>query len=198
MSDKRKQASKSNKIYKIIDHTRRYRKSITASSLGELIKIARMLYNIPTKTNITIVLEQDEIDDEEYFATFKTNTNLMILYGNQKWIVTETKTSKCDFFTVDDTDSKKSLNDAQYQYLKIKSLICSLKAEPSRISLLTGADVEKLSDINLDNFVDVISNGIFFEQLKESLSKFLAEKRQVHESIDLLQVLTSNTNVQLM
>jgi hypothetical protein len=59
MSDKNESAHKQSKPYKIVDYTRGRRKGITASSLEELLKIARMQYHFPKDTNITVVLEQD-------------------------------------------------------------------------------------------------------------------------------------------
>lgn len=45
--------------YKIVDHTREKRKGITASSLKELISIARNRLSLPLDAELTIVLEQD-------------------------------------------------------------------------------------------------------------------------------------------
>ncbi|OXU21138.1 hypothetical protein TSAR_009968 [Trichomalopsis sarcophagae] len=113
-------------------------------------------------------MSRTEIDDEEYFATIEKNTNLMILYGRQKWIAPKTEKSVPHLIVVDDTDySSKSQNvntgkNFKSSQIQVGSLVTSLQNEPSQMSLLSGTDLEMLSDMDPDSVADMISDRQVF------------------------------------
>ena len=59
MSENRGRIHSSGKPYKLIDCSREHRKGIIASSLRELINVAKMRFAISTEYQLRIVLEQD-------------------------------------------------------------------------------------------------------------------------------------------
>ncbi|XP_076642211.1 DNA fragmentation factor subunit alpha isoform X2 [Halictus rubicundus] len=181
--------------YKIVDHAREKRKGITASSLKELTSIARSRLSLPLDAELTIVLEQDEVDDEEYFATLERNTSLMVLHGDQKWIAAGSSKAASRYIVVDDVDNVESGvrgNELRRRRRLIEPLVSSLHGDPSHISLLGGSDLELLSDMDPDSLADIVPDRIFLEQLKEASGRFLAEKRQAQASMALLQMFASS------
>lgn len=182
--------------YKIVDHAREKRKGITASSLKELTSIARNRLSLPLDAELTIVLEQDgtEVDDEEYFATLERNTSLMVLYGDQKWVVAGSSKAASRYIVVDDVDNVEGgqRDEIRRRRPPIEPLVSSLHGDPSHISLLDGNDLELLSDMDPDSLADIVPDRIFLEQLKEASGRFLAEKRQAQESMALLQMYASS------
>ncbi|KAG6803481.1 DNA fragmentation factor subunit alpha [Apis mellifera caucasica] len=188
--------------YKIVDHTREKRKGITASSLKELISIARNRLSLPLDAEVTIVLEQDgtEVDDEEYFATLERNTSLMVLYGNQKWVAAGSNKAASRYIVVDDVDNiecGQRRDEVRRRRPPIEALVSSLHGDPSHISLLDGHNLELLSDMDPDSVADIVSgNIIFLEQLKEASGRFLAEKRQAQGSLDVLQMCASGGEIE--
>ncbi|XP_076276615.1 DNA fragmentation factor subunit alpha isoform X2 [Lasioglossum baleicum] len=183
--------------YKIVDHAREKRKGITASSLKELTNIARSRLSLPLDAELTIVLEQDEVDDEEYFATLERNTSLMVLHGDQKWIAAGSGKAASRYIVVDDVDNNVESGGVRGNELRrrrrlIEPLVSSLHGDPSHISLLGGSDLELLSDMDPDSLADIVPDRIFLEQLKEASGRFLAEKRQAQASMALLQMFASS------
>lgn len=181
--------------YKIVDHMRDRRKGVTASSLRELTDVARNRLGFPLDADLTIVLEQDgtEVDDEDYFATLEKNTNLMVLYGDQKWKAATEGKATSRYIIVDDVDNTEGSSKGGGDGLKrgrppIEPLVSSLHGDPSHISLLGGNDLELLSDMDPDSLADIVPDRLFLEQLKEASGRFLAEKRQAQDSMALLQM----------
>lgn len=109
-----------------------------------------------------------EIDDEEYFATIEKNTNLMILYGTQKWVAPKTEKSVPHLNVVDDIDHcSKSRNintgkNVMSTEIQVGSLVTSVQNEPSQIPLLSGTDLEMLTDMDPDSVADMISDRQVF------------------------------------
>lgn len=65
---------------------------------------------------------------------------------------------------------------------KIKQNLC-------HVSLLGGADLELLSDMDPDSLVDItFPDKIFLEQLKEASGRYLSEKRQAQDALELLRL----------
>ncbi|EFN76436.1 DNA fragmentation factor subunit alpha [Harpegnathos saltator] len=194
MSDAQGIAQGTGNPYKIVDHTRERRKGITASSLKELTNVARSRLAFPVDADLTIVLEQDgtEVDDEEYFATLERNTSLMVLHGDQKWVAVGSKRAS-RYIVVDDVDNVEgsSRTDKIRQRTLIEPLVSSLHGDPSHISLLGPHDLELLSDMDPDSLADIVSDKLFLEQLKEASGRFLVDRRQVQESMILLQMFAS-------
>jgi len=73
--------------FKVVNSTREIRLGLTASSLIDLISIAKVKLDLETDHFIRVVLEVDgtEIDDNDYFNTLEPDTTLMILVEEEKW-----------------------------------------------------------------------------------------------------------------
>ncbi|XP_012280681.1 DNA fragmentation factor subunit alpha [Orussus abietinus] len=187
--------------YKIVDHARERRKGITATSLKELMNTARSRLSLPPDVDITVVLEQDgtEVDDEEYFATLERNTSLMVLHGDQKWTAAGSGKTTSRYIVVDDVDNVESSSKSdgvRRIRTPVEPLVSTLHGDPSHISLLGGNDLELLSDMDPDSLVDIMPDRMFLEQLKEASGRFLVEKRQAQESMALLQMYESRSEME--
>ncbi|KAI4457709.1 cell death activator cide [Holotrichia oblita] len=167
------------KPFKITDFTREHRKGVVAASLEDLtLKIREKL---GVHGDVIIVLEGDgtEIDDDEYFATLDPHTNLMVLTENQKW---QPAAPPCRL-SVDQTDDGKGGGP------ELAGLVGKLKHNLCHVSLLGGPELELLSDMDPDSLVDItFPDKIFLEQLKEASGRYLSEKRQAQDAMELLRL----------
>lgn len=166
------------KPFKITDVARENRKGVVATSLEDLT--SKVAEKLGITGDITVVLEVDgtEIDDEEYFATLEPHTNLMILQGHQKW---QLPAPPCRL-QMDQVDDAKG-------GAELAGLVGKLKHNLCHVSLLGGEDLEMLSDMDPESLVDItFPDKIFLEQLKEASGRFLSEKRQAQDAMDLLRM----------
>ncbi|CAG9769399.1 unnamed protein product [Ceutorhynchus assimilis] len=167
--------------FKICNSTREIRKGIVALSLEDLTSKVREKLDIVNDNNFTVVLEADgtEIDDEEYFATLDANTSLMILAPNHKWVPPY---PTCNL-------SKDQVDDANNKGDELAGLVGRLKTNLCHLSLLGGPELELLSDMDPDSLADLTyPDKIFLDQLKEASGRFLCEKRQAQDAMDLLRL----------
>ncbi|KAF2898865.1 hypothetical protein ILUMI_07323 [Ignelater luminosus] len=166
------------KPFKITDVTREIRKGVVAVSLQDLT--SKVVEKLPIEGNVTVVLEADgtEIDDEEYFATLEPHTSLMVLTDDQKW---NPPAPPCRL-SVDAVDDGKASPELAGLVGKIKQNLC-------HVSLLGGPELELLSDMDPDSLVDItFPDKIFLEQLKEASGRYLSEKRQAQDALELLRL----------
>merc|ERR1712025_303250 len=73
--------------FKVMDRLRIMRKGIMASSLQELLTLAREKLLPDPRLDVYLVLDSDgtEIDDEEYFETLEENTTFILLLKEDIW-----------------------------------------------------------------------------------------------------------------
>lgn len=167
------------KPFKITDAAREIRKGVVATSLEDLT--SKVIDKLGVNGDITVVLEVDgtEIDDEEYFATLEPHTSLMILQEQQKWQL-PAPPCRLQFDQVDD---------AKGGGAELAGLVGKLKHNLCHVSLLGGPELELLSDMDPDSLVDItFPDKIFLEQLKEASGRYLSEKRQAQDAMDLLRL----------
>ncbi|XP_063926153.1 DNA fragmentation factor subunit alpha-like [Zophobas morio] len=165
------------KPFKITDSTRENRKGVVAASLEDLTSKVADKLNVAGE--VTVVLETDgtEIDDEEYFATLEPHTSLMVLKEGQKWMP---PAPPCRL-AADQTDDGRGG--------ELVGLVGKLRHNLCHVSLLGGAELELLADMDPDSLVDItFPDRIFLEQLKEASGRFLSEKRQAQDAMDLLRL----------
>ncbi|CAH0553735.1 unnamed protein product [Brassicogethes aeneus] len=170
--------NQSGKPFKITDASRDVKKGVVANSLDDLT--SKINEKLGITGEITIVLESDgtEIDDEEYFATLDPNIALMILKNEEKW-VPQAPTCRLNLDQVDDARGGAEL----------AGLVGKIKHNLCHVSLLGGAELEMLSDMDPESLVDItFPDKIFLEQLKEASGRFLCEKRQAQDAMDLLRL----------
>ncbi|XP_044757243.1 DNA fragmentation factor subunit alpha-like [Coccinella septempunctata] len=166
------------KPFKITNSSRDTRKGVVALSLEDLCSKVNEKLNVDGE--ITIVLESDgtEIDDEEYFATLEPHTSLMILTKEEKWSPDTLPFN----ISVDQLDNAKGGNELVGLVGKLKHNLCN-------VSLLGGPELEMLSDMDPESITDItFPDKIFLEQLKEASGRFLSEKRQARDAMDLLRL----------
>lgn len=170
--------SPNGKPFKITDTAREIRKGVVATSLEDLT--SKVIDKMGVTGDITVVLEEDgtEIDDEEYFATLEPHTSLMILRDQQKWLP-PAPPCRLQMDQVDDAKGGPEL----------AGLVGKLKHNLCHVSLLGGPELELLSDMDPESLVDItFPDKIFLEQLKEASGRFLSEKRQAQDAMDLLRL----------
>ncbi|XP_050309215.1 DNA fragmentation factor subunit alpha-like [Anthonomus grandis grandis] len=175
-------AQKVQKPFKICNNSREIRKGIVACSLEDLTSKVRDKLDLVSDNNFTVVLEADgtEIDDEEYFATLDPNTSLMVLTSNQKW---SPPYPSCKLTK----DNKDQVDDARGD--ELAGLVGRLKTNICHLSLLGGPELELLSDMDPESLADLTyPDKIFLDQLKEASGRFLCEKRQAQDALDLLRL----------
>lgn len=166
------------KPFKITNQSREIKKGVVANSLEELTSKCLEKFNIDG--HITIVLESDgtEIDDDEYFGTLDPNISLMILSENQTWLP-PSPPCRLNMDQVDDSKGGAEL----------AGLVGKLKHNLCHVSLLGGEELELLSDMDPESLVDItFPDKIFLEQLKEASGRYLYEKRQAQDALDLLKL----------
>ncbi|XP_075226963.1 DNA fragmentation factor subunit alpha-like [Lycorma delicatula] len=168
--------------YKVVDCSREKRFGVVASSLQEFIDKACEKLGITG--SVKVVLEQDgtEVDEEEYFNTLERNTSLMILAGNEKWV----QQGRNLRVPGDEVDGGRGLG----------RLLNRLHDDLSHVSLLGGCELELLSDMDPDSLTDIIPDKAFLDQLKEASGRFLSDKRQAQEALDLLKLYHTATVMQ--
>lgn len=174
------------KPFKITNQTREIKKGVVAESLEDLTSKVRTKLNIGDNENVTVVLEVDgtEIDDEEYFSTLEPNTSLMILTESENWMP-PSPPCRLNIDQVDDTKGGTEL----------VGLVDRLKSNLCHLSLLGGAELELLSDMDPESLVDItFPDRIFLENLKEASGRYLVEKRQAQDAMDLLRLYQEKEN----
>ncbi|XP_046984868.1 DNA fragmentation factor subunit alpha-like isoform X2 [Schistocerca americana] len=170
---------------KVVDLARECKKGVVASTLQELISRARGKLGVPDNVPVKIVLEQDgtEVDDDEYFSTVEKNTVVMLLKNDEKWL------PPGKFHRVrrisDETDGPRfGPKDKE-----LSSLVDRLQGDLTHISMLGGRELELLSNMDPESLIDIFPESeIFLVQLKEASGRFLSEKRQAQEALELLKL----------
>lgn len=175
-------SSQASKPFKITDAKRENKKGVVATTLEDLTSkvVEKLQIRTDEDCKLTIVLEADgtEIDDDEYFATLDPNTSLMVLVADEKWLP---PAPPCRF-NIDQTDGGKVEPD-------LANLVGKLKHNLCHVSLLRGPDLELLSDMDPDSLEDInFLDKMFLEQLKEASGRYLSEKRQAQDALDLLRL----------
>ncbi|CAG9822620.1 unnamed protein product [Phaedon cochleariae] len=174
------ETDQSGKPFKITNSSRESRKGLVACSLEDLTSKVLEKLAIANENKITVVLEVDgtEIDDEEYFGTLDPHTSLMILTEGQNWSP-PSPPCRINMDQVDDANGGTEL----------AGLVGKLKHNLCHVSLLGGAELELLSDMDPESLVDItFPDKIFLEQLKEASGRFLCEKRQAQDALELLRL----------
>ncbi|KAF6204583.1 hypothetical protein GE061_018743 [Apolygus lucorum] len=163
--------------YKIVDVTREKRFGIVANSLESLT--SRAIGKLGIAGSVKVVLEQDgtEVDEEDYFNTLEKNTSLMILSGEENW-APPGKRKVHQEGCGDETDGGHG----------IQGLLQRLQSDIGQVSLLGGCELELLSDMDPDSLTDIVQDRVFLDQLKEASGRFLSDKRQAQEAMDLLKL----------
>ncbi|KAK6631846.1 hypothetical protein RUM43_013912 [Polyplax serrata] len=170
--------------FKIMDYSKEHRFGIVATDLKDLINKACAKLKIAPDTPVRVALAQDgtEVEDEDYFSTLEKNTELMILANGKKWL----PAGKCPKYriVVDEPDGDGT------PPKHLQNLVDRLHSDLTSITLLGGKELELLADMDPDSIADFFpgDNRVFLESLKEASSRFLAEKQQARDAMDLLKL----------
>ncbi|KAL4096550.1 hypothetical protein QTP88_021480 [Uroleucon formosanum] len=75
----------------------------------------------------------------------------------------------------------------------LNSLIRRLQNDIGQIAFLSGCDLELLSDMDPESLVDLAIDRSFLDQVKEASGRFLYEKREAQDAINLLKLYHAST-----
>lgn len=78
----------------IKDITRQIKKAVVAGSLRELQRKSAEKFHRIECPKIHLDSDGTEIDDEDYFQTLESNTELICVFNNEQWIDVSEKTQK--------------------------------------------------------------------------------------------------------
>ncbi|XP_050427886.1 DNA fragmentation factor subunit alpha-like [Adelges cooleyi] len=166
--------------YKIVDSKREHKIGIVAESLSDLIAKAQQKFKIEEPVKVVLELDGTEVDENDYFDTLEKNTLFMILKKDEKWSPYSSINIQ---LSKDDVDGKQSIN----------CLIDRLKSDSGQIALLGGCDLELLADMNPEDVTDQAIDRSFVEQIKEASGRFLYEKREAQDALNLLKLYHQTT-----
>jgi len=173
------------KPYKVLDRTRTFKKGVMASSLEEFILSARRKLSYPPDKELVVVLEEDgtEVDEDDYFQTLESNTTLMLLFSDDKWSPFQT--------SGDVTDHGDSQNS------KLIPILSRLSEDPGTITLLSEADMELLSEMDISslNSPYLRYDQDFLQKLQSAAGKHLREKSQIRDTLALLKIYHKANNM---
>lgn len=151
-----------------------------ASSLEEFTLTARRKLDYPAGIEVLVVLEEDgtEVDDDDYFQTLEPNTTLMLLHAGDRWSPLGVAGGHGDV-----TDH----GDGPH---RLQGLLSRIVSDPGSISLLTEADMELLSDMDIPTLTVTHSryDRQFLSKIQEAAVKHLAEKSQIRDTLALLKL----------
>ncbi|ESO88849.1 hypothetical protein LOTGIDRAFT_234417 [Lottia gigantea] len=173
-------AENQNRPFKIWTHDRKLKKSVTATTLDELLEKSKKKLDLDNKDDIKVVLEEDgtEIDDEDYFSFVASNSTLMILTKDQQW----NKPSKISTDN-DETDYGSGLTD------RSKQLILGLQKDLSRIIAFSNEDLENIISADSNDLCHLLQETeCYVKALQEACQRHLDERQLSTEAIDLLRL----------
>ncbi|XP_050536991.1 DNA fragmentation factor subunit alpha-like [Daktulosphaira vitifoliae] len=169
-----------NKPYKIIDSRREHKIGVVANSLSELIIKAQQKLKINGPVKVVLEIDGTEIDENDYFETLEDNTLFMILKSEEKW---------CPYSAISIKIGDDHVDGTQNLY----NLIERLKNDIGQITLLGGCDLELLSDMNLEDMENLGIDKSFLENIKEASGRYLSEKREAQDALNLLKLYHAST-----
>ena len=151
-----------------------------ASSLEEFTLTSRRKLDTPLDVGVMVVLEEDgtEVDDEDYFQTLEPNTTLMLLHAGDRWSPLGVAGGQGD------------VTDHGYGPHRLHGLLSRIVTDPGSISLLTEADMELLSEMDISTLTVTHSryDRQLLTQIQEAAVKHLAEKGQIRDTLALLKL----------
>ncbi|KAL7019900.1 hypothetical protein ACKWTF_011294 [Chironomus riparius] len=151
------------KPYKIKDITRQIKKAVVAGNLRELQRKSSEKFGKPELPRIHLDSDGTEIDDEDYFQTLESNTELIAVFSGEQWI------DPTQYLTIT-THNGEEINNNDVEKIHLKKLISLLSNNKCNMSILSEPDLELLSNLQPDSFADVIGKD-FIEHLKEASSR---------------------------
>ncbi|CAG9808702.1 unnamed protein product [Chironomus riparius] len=175
------------KPYKIKDITRQIKKAVVAGNLRELQRKSSEKFGKPELPRIHLDSDGTEIDDEDYFQTLESNTELIAVFSGEQWI------DPTQYLTIT-THNGEEINNNDVEKIHLKKLISLLSNNKCNMSILSEPDLELLSNLQPDSFADVIGKD-FIEHLKEASSRILDEKREAFDTIELLKLIGKHQGI---
>ncbi|XP_039289286.1 DNA fragmentation factor subunit alpha-like [Nilaparvata lugens] len=175
--------------FKVVDWSRERKFGVVASSLQDFVDKACEKLNMTGPVKVVLELDGTEVDEEEYFNTLECNTCLMVLADSEKW-VQQGRHLRIPGDTVDGDRCGGGRDGA------VRPLLSRIHGDVAHVSMLGGQELELLSDMDPDSLTDIIPDRSFLDQLKEASGRFLCDKRQAQEALDLLKLYHTATVMQ--
>ena len=179
-------STKQNRNIKIKDITRQIKKAVVAGNLRELQRKSSEKFGKPELPRIHLDSDGTEIDDEDYFQTLESNTELIAVFSGEQWIdvsclililmfcycliyCVHVYPQPTQYLTIT-THNGEEINNNDVEKIHLKKLISLLSNNKCNMSILSEPDLELLSNLQPDSFADVIGKD-FIEHLKEASSR---------------------------
>lgn len=169
--------------FKVVDCSRERKFGVVASSLQDFVDKACEKLNITGPVKVVLELDGTEVDEEDYFSTLECNTCLMVLADSEKW-VQQGRHLRISGDAVDGGGRR------------LGGLLSRIQNDVTQVSMLGGTELELLSDMDPDSLTDIIPDKSFLDQLKEASGRFLCDKRQAQDALDLLKLYHTATVMQ--
>uniref|UniRef100_A0A0B7BI66 CIDE-N domain-containing protein n=2 Tax=Arion vulgaris TaxID=1028688 RepID=A0A0B7BI66_9EUPU len=168
--------------FKIWNYDRSVKKSLTASSLQELLEKGCSKLNLNhSSALLRVVLEEDgtEVDDDDYFALVPDNSTLLILQDNEKW-------SPQGSGTIDETDSR---GDVSHDQSELKHLAEYLKHDLLSIITFNSEQQQLLVDSDTSTLAHLMGRTERYARgVQASCQCHLDELARDKETMDILKL----------
>ncbi|KAL3861827.1 hypothetical protein ACJMK2_007842 [Sinanodonta woodiana] len=167
--------------YKIWNHDRSLKKSVTASNLEELIAKGKEKLGIPASEYVRVALDEDgtEVDEEDYFTFLPFNSTVILLMEGQTWRPegSEHGTDEPDFMTSDG----RQVSD------RVRMLTTGLNKDMSRLITFSNEDLQELTEMKAQDLAQMLlDTEEYAKAVQEACRRFLDERQQTSEAMELL------------
>lgn len=152
-----------------------------AGNLRELQKKSMEKFGKSGLPRIHLDSDGTEIDDEDYFQTLESNTELIAVFSGEQWVdvsiifvnlkvqrTTKDLFQPTQYLTITTHNNDDTIeNGENVEKIHLKKLISLLKTNLCNMSILSEPDLELLSNLDPNSVSDVITKD-YVEQLKEA------------------------------
>ncbi|XP_041378124.1 DNA fragmentation factor subunit alpha-like [Gigantopelta aegis] len=169
--------------FKVWSSDRNNKKSVTASSLEELVKKGKLKLGLPDTENVRLVLDEDgtEVDEEDYFTFLPHNSTLLMLRPSEKW-----RPQGSEDFARDEPDFM-AMEGVLSE--RVKQLVLSLQKDVSHIITFSNDDLQQIVDVPTESLSALLQDTESYARaLQDSCQRHLDERTQTTEAIDLLRL----------
>ncbi|CAG5116310.1 unnamed protein product [Candidula unifasciata] len=167
---------------KVWNFDRSVKKSVTASTLQELIEKGCSKLALNPTSRLRVVLEEDgtEVDEEEYFSLLPMNTTFLFLQNNEQWQPGGGGDSRDEPDTSVTTGLEKD---------DLTSLIASLKCDLANIMTFSLEQLQQLVDHDTSKLAELMGQAERYTRaVQAACQRHLDEHAQTNEVADLLKL----------
>ncbi|BFZ22900.1 hypothetical protein BsWGS_25939 [Bradybaena similaris] len=168
--------------YKVWNSDRSQKKSVTASSLKELIEKGCSKLCLTSTTQLRVVLEEDGtlVDEEEYFSLLDRNTTFLFLQNNECW-----RPGEIEPKAIDQTDASNVASVDE----DLARLIASLRWDLANIMLFSPDQLQQLVDLETSQLATLLGQTEHYAcRVQEGFQHYLDKVDRNNDLADLLKL----------